>query len=154
MVTTIRTESGLVDEETGEIVAREEMTGAFRSIECLAAFLGFAGSKARNGNNYALQFEVPIFEAANIVMLEDGLDVTFTPDDQDPVSVGEGGFVQSTGVTRDAEGVKHLKVKIKMPTVALKRSMPTLARLLADDTLRGRLTLTESQGSFDLTSRA
>ena len=158
MTTPIETSSGLADPETGELLGDDEDGEAihltFRELDLFCAFLGFTVLKASNGATYVVVFEVPTFASADLAAIEDGFSVAYTPDGEDAVFIGHGAFITNQTITRDADGDKHLKLKIKFSQSEIHRSIGALGTIIGQDRTRGRLTLRESQGSLDLTKKA
>jgi hypothetical protein len=113
-------------------------------------------SRAQNGNNFDITFEVGIenIEKLAVAAKKGGHDVTWKK-----LAVGSGAEIRRFGVSRDADAGLHLKVIVRLPQSEVSRSVGRLGPLVGThallelDPMQGTLNLPGGQ-EIDLTKRA
>jgi hypothetical protein len=137
-------------EEGGEGAPDNEMLArAFPELKMPCRVLGTGTSHRRNGATYVVNFEVPVTLASAVLMMPDGLKVTFMDVNAEIIEVGDGAYIASSASSRDPDGGRHYKIKVQFPASAMESTGP-LNLAIKEDRNEGTLKLEAQQGTFGL----
>jgi hypothetical protein len=118
-------------------------------VETLAELQDVKVSKASNGANYDITFEIDIADMAMLAESGDGHDVTFKG-----TFIGSGAIVRRMSISRDADSGKHGKISVRFSQSEIRKAIGKLATLIADNNTEGKLIFAPQQMTLDLTRKA
>jgi hypothetical protein len=141
------------DEKVIESLRRQAAGGApdaaFPELTMPCKILSVGTANKRNGATYVVLFEVPVYNASAVLMMHDGIKVTFMDQGAKSIIVGKGAFIASSASSRDTDGVgHHYKIKLQFAQSEL-ASVGPLNKAIVNGG-EGTLKLEAEQGSLDL----